>query len=111
MKAFDSETLALLKEFLGILSQNNNYKAELEQNDDAVIIKITDKDWGKELKEYLNTLDDDVFIAACELYTKAYNEDLSKIKKITPDIIARFKKTVKVVVNEKIQNLRKKYGC
>lgn len=90
---------------------SNGYEVKIEQTNNRLVITLSEKDYQGQFEEYLKTLDDEIFTSACEYYTHVTGEDLSKIKKITPELIAKFKEVVKTVVRNKINNLRTKYGC
>ena len=100
-----------LKEFSPSLLGFGNYIVTASQENNKLIITIEEKDYQKEFEDYLKTLDDDIFTAACEYYTHTTGQDLSKIKVITPELIAKFKQAVKAVVRNKISKLQSKYGC
>lgn len=90
---------------------DGEYSVAIRQENNKLIIEIAEKDYQGQFEEYLKTLDDDIFTAACEYYTHSTGQDLSKIKVITPELIAKFKQVVKAVVRDRISKLQKKYGC
>lgn len=93
------------------LFDEGDYNVEVKQENNKLIIEIAEKDYQGQFEEYLKTLDDDIFTAACEYYTHVTGQDLSKIKTITPELITKFKSVVRKVVNDKISKLKTKYGC
>ena len=113
-KLTDIEIAALtqtLSEIGPVLFGESDCLVTTKQENNKLIIEITEKDYQGQFEEYLKTLDDDIFTAACEYYTHVTGQDLSKIKTITPELITKFKSVVRKVVNNKIQNLKTKYGC
>ena len=113
MKNLTKQELQALIEILSPLGPVffDDYDISINQGKNKVTIEITEKDYKGQFEEYLKTLDDDVFIAACEYYKNNTGQDLSKIKDITPEIIGKFKQIVKIVVRERIYKLQQKYGC
>lgn len=100
-----------LSELGPALFDGGEYDVNVKQENNKLIIEIAEKDYQGQFEDYLKTLDDDIFTAACEYYTHTTGQDLSKIKVITPELIAKFKQTVKAVVRNKISKLQSKYGC
>lgn len=100
-----------LSELGPALFDGGEYNVSIKQENNKLIIEIAEKDYQGQFEEYLKTLDDDIFTAACEYYTHSTGQDLSKIKVITPELIAKFKQVVKAVVRDRISKLQKKYGC
>lgn len=92
------------------LMGRDSYDIKTVQEDNKIIITITEKDYQPEFEAYLKTLDDDIFIEACESYMRLTGQDLSKIKTITPKLIKDFKRIVSDVVLNKINAMRTKYG-
>lgn len=99
-----------LSELCPTLFGNGEYDVNISQKDNKLAIEIKEKDYQGQFEEYLKTLDDEIFIAACEYYTHVTGQDLSKIKDITPELISKFKSVVKKVVTQKISKLQSKYG-
>ena len=100
-----------LSELGPALFGDGEYNVNIKQENNKLIIEIAERDYQGQFEEYLKTLDDEIFTAACEYYTNVTGQDLSKINKITPEIIKKFKEVVKIVVRRKIQSLSEKYGC
>ena len=98
-----------LKEISPSLLGNGQYIVTINQDNNALTITIKEKDYQKDFEDYLKTLDDDIFVESCTQYTKRTGQDLSKLKAITPQIINNFKAIVRLVAQDKILNLQKKY--
>ena len=99
-----------LNDLCPTLFGNGEYDVNISQENNKLIMEIKEKDYQGQFEEYLKTLDDDIFIAACEYYTHATGQDLAKIKDITPELINKFKNVVRKVVAQKISKLQSKYG-
>lgn len=115
MRTLNNIEIAALNETLSELGPalfgDGSYEINVEQSNNKLTITISERDYQAQFEEYLKTLDDDIFTAACEYYTHVTGQDLSKIKTITPELITKFKSVVKKVVNDKISKLKTKYGC
>ena len=115
MRTLNNVELNALREAMSDLGPelfgSNSYEVSIEQANNKLTITLSEKDYQGQFEEYLRTLDDEIFTAACEYYTHVTGENLSKIKTITPELIAKFKEVVKIVVRKKIKGLVDKYGC
>lgn len=98
-----------LREVVPSIFGNGQYTVTANQQNNTFIITIKEKDYQKDFEDYLKTLDDDIFVEACTQYTQKTGQDLSKLKEITPQIINNFKTIVKLVAQNKILSLQKKY--
>ena len=98
-----------LKEISPSLLGTGQYTVTANQENNALIITIKERDYQKDFEDYLKTLDDDIFVEACTQYTKRTGQDLSKLKEVTPQIINNFKSIVRLVAQDKILSLQKRY--
>ena len=98
-----------LEEFSPSLLGKGQYTVSVSQENNALIITIKERDYQKDFEDYLKTLDDDIFVEACTQYTKRTGQDLSKLKEITPQIISNFKSIVRLVAQDKILSLQRRY--
>lgn len=99
-----------LKELSPSLLGGENYTVKVSQENNKLTIVIEEEDYQKDFEDYLKTLDDDIFVEACNQYTKRTGQDLSKIKNITPQLIKNFKSLVKVVAQMKVDAIKDKYA-
>lgn len=106
----------LLKQILPFFDMDG-IDEELEANIDGNILKVSvmkkedenkivmtiefEEDKDKEFKEYIDSLDEDIFVEACEQFEELTGQHLSD--EVEPEL---FKKVVNRVVEDRIEKLK-----